>query len=161
MGGQVGVGVQGVVEQLGDGFRRGRFRGFPVGFFVGFTAFAQHNEVAHRPGQGHVEQVDAVEVELAAFQFVVIGKDGFQQTIRVGGRHQVELVVGWSVGLTPELCFSFFLGIKAPVAEGQEHGMEFQSFGFMDGQDAQAIDTGARWYADLVQGFIPIGEEAG
>ena len=73
--------------------------------------------------------------------FVVRGEDGAPDVARVDGYRQcAELVIECRVCIAPE-DVALPVALNLPMAEGQQDGVELQTFRLVDGQDADARDS--------------------
>ena len=89
---------------------------------------------------------------------VILTINGFGHCGGVGYRDKADGVVRrFGCGAPHKLIVRLVL--QLPVAEGDEYGVEFQTFGFMDGKDADAVHLPAG-DGFAAQRFVPIADKA-
>ena len=136
-------------QGVGKEFGHGSFLFFP----------APEDKILSGTGEGYIQQVQVIYPQLQAFVQIVCTVYGLCHCGGIVHRHQADGIIRFFRRDTP---YQLVVGLvfQLPVAEGNQYGMEFQSFGFVDGEYAYTVrfTTGNGFAA---KGFVPVADEAG
>ena len=119
---------------------------------------APDDEILSCTGEGNIEQIQVIHPKLQAFVQVIIPVDRFRHLCGIINGKDIQPIERGHLRGTPHK-LTVRLVLQLPVAERKKYRMELQSFGFVYGEDADALHLAA-WNRLAAQRFVPITDES-